>query len=236
MMSNMTKLSTTWVWGAIQAEARKVGLSEEVIEKAKDTLRQKARARISKYLQDATDMQEEEQLRDALAEARKADVAVEDLEVAQAALTKLISDRLVADLRIATQGNETELREAIREARRQELPSVEIDKAQDALAEMVATKKLAWLRRKLETMVDCEDEDEVREVLKEARAAQISGEELEKARDRLTDLVMIRELTESYTRVSLRTVIEEAELRQLEHPALDVARPCFPAKYLGHDL
>ncbi|CAE7664382.1 unnamed protein product [Symbiodinium sp. CCMP2592] len=206
------------------AEARKVGLSEEVIEKAKETLRQKARARISKYLQDATDLQEEEQLRDALAEARKADVAAEDLEVAQAALTKLVSDRLVADLRIATQGNETELREAIREARRQELPSVEIDKAQDALAEMVATKKLAWLRRKLETMVDCEDEDEVREVLKEARAAQISGEELEKARDRLTDLVMIRELTESYTRVSLRTVILEAELRQLEHPALDVAR------------
>ena len=25
MMSNMTKLSTTWVWGAIQAEVRKVG-------------------------------------------------------------------------------------------------------------------------------------------------------------------------------------------------------------------
>ncbi|CAE7194491.1 unnamed protein product [Symbiodinium sp. KB8] len=206
------------------AEARKAGLSEEVIEKAKETLRQKARARISKYLQDATDLQEEEQLRDALTEARKADVAAEDLEVAQAALTKLVSDRLVADLRIATQGNETELREAIREARRQELPSVEIDKAQDALAEMVATKKLAWLRRKLETMVDCEDEDEVREVLKEARAAQIGGEELEKARDRLTDLVMIRELMESYTRLSLRTVIEEAELRQLEHPALDVAR------------
>ena len=210
------------------AEARKAGLSEEVIEKAKETLRQKARARISKYLQDATDLQEEEQLRDALTEARKADVAAEDLEVAQAALTKLVSDRLVADLRIATQGNETELREAIREARRQELPSVEIDKAQDALAEMVATKKLAWLRRKLETMVDCEDEDEVREVLKEARAAQIGGEELEKARDRLTDLVMIRELMESYTRLSLRTVIEEAELRQLEHPALDVARPSLP--------
>ena len=80
------------------------------------------------------------------------------------------------------------------------------------------------LRRKLQLMVVCEDEDEVREVLKEARAAQISGEEVEKARDRLTDLVLVRELTEAYTRVSLRTAIEEAELRQLQHPALDVAR------------
>ncbi|CAE7348112.1 unnamed protein product [Symbiodinium natans] len=310
--------------GAI-AEARKVGLSEELIDEAKRTLRQKARDRISKYLQDATELQEEEQLLDALAEARKVDLASEDLEKAQEVLMMTRINRMVTDLRLATQGGETELREAIREARRQELPAAEIDSAQDVLAEIVATKKLTRLqnaaesrdegelrnilselrkmelpsqerlrvdiqekitegqaalnqieldreleqveeamksgnetqlrkaieqareasvlpqdleeasmalgqltserlRRKLQLMVVCEDEDEVREVLKEARAAQISGEEVEKARDRLTDLVLVRELTEAYTRVSLRTAIEEAELRQLQHPALDVAR------------
>ena len=320
--------------GAI-AEARKVGLSERVIDKAKETLQQKARARISKYLQDATELQEEDQLRDAIAEARKGEVSTEEVEAAQAVLTRLILDRQVADLRLATQGNEAELREAIREARRQELPPTEIDTAQEALASMVLAKKLTWLRnasetrdeselrnvlselrkmelpsdeslrmdiqdqiadgqskltqiildrelehveeamssgnetqlrkaieqareasvlpqdlepaietlsqltserlrRKLQTMVDCEDEEEVREVLKEARASQISGEELEKARDRLTDLVLVRELTEAYTRTSLRTAIEEAELRQLQHPALDLARPWKPKPLRPH--
>ncbi|CAE7724277.1 unnamed protein product [Symbiodinium pilosum] len=310
--------------GAI-AEARKVGLSEQVIDKAKETLRQKAQARISKYLQDAAELQEEDQLRDAIAEARKADLPAEEVEAAQAVLTRLILDRQVANLRLATQGNEAELREAIREARRQEVPAMEIDSAQDALASMIVSKKLAWLRnasntrdeselrnvlselrkmelpsdevlrmeiqeqvaegqatlsqivlereleqveeamssgnetqlrkaieqareanvlpqdlekaietlsqltserlrRKLQTMVDSEDEAEVREVLKEARAAQIGGEELEKVRNKLTDLVLVRELTEAYTRASLRTAIEEAELRQLKHPALEVAR------------
>ena len=78
------------------------------------------------------------QLRAAITEARKDGLPAEELERANDALSALVRQRDVTELReAAASGDEELLREAILEAKQLELPSEEVDTAQAALTVLV---------------------------------------------------------------------------------------------------
>lgn len=189
-----------------------------------------------KQLQDAVVSGDEEQLREALSQARATDLPESECAKAQEALNSLVLERKLKFLRnAASSADQEQLREAISAGRKAGLPANELDKANDALNALIRARDVQMLQE----AVASEDEDTLRRAILDAKQLELPDNEVSNAQLALTELVQRRSLRQLESAISsssdseLKDAISEARKAGVSEDVLTDAKRTLKQKALA---
>ncbi|CAL1164731.1 unnamed protein product [Cladocopium goreaui] len=189
-----------------------------------------------KQLQDAVVSKDEEQLREALSQARATDLPESECAKAQEALNSLVLERKLKFLRnAASSADQEQLREAISAGRKAGLPADELDKANDALNALIRARDVQMLQE----AVASEDEDTLRRAILDAKQLELPDDEVSNAQLALTELVQRRSIRQLESAISsssdseLKDAISEARKAGVSEDVLTDAKKTLKQKALA---